>query len=33
MRTVHVTDQTAPVVTLYGSGDETVAHGAIYTDV
>ena len=31
-RIVHVTDQTAAVVTLYGSGVMTVAHGGTFTD-
>ena len=31
-RIVTVTDQTSPVVTLIGSGTETVAHGSTYND-
>lgn len=32
MRTVHVTDQAAPVVTLNGSEDMTIAHGSTYVE-
>lgn len=32
MRTVHVTDQLAPVVTLSGSGSVTTAQGTGYAD-
>jgi hypothetical protein len=32
-RTVHVTDQTAPIVTLNWSGDITIAHGSVYSEL
>ncbi len=31
-RTVNVTDQTSPVLTLNGSGDMTIAHGSVYVE-
>ncbi len=33
VRTVRVTDQTAPVITLVGTGTVTLAYGATYTEL